>query len=134
MICVSYNPGTVGLVLAQAPGSQLGFPPLQHPTIQAILIRASQVPLVVDNLPVQVDIKRHGFDPWIRRSPRLRKWQHAQYPCLKRFHGQRSPNEAYSPWVWESDRTEHTLESKEARWDGAGRERLLQTGNLLGLG
>jgi len=31
--------------------------------------KASQVALVVKNLPANIEDKRHGFDPWIGKIP-----------------------------------------------------------------
>ena len=52
---------------------------------------ASQVVLVVENLPVSAeDIKRCGFDPWVGKVP----WRRAQQPTPVfspgETHGQRS--------------------------------------------
>ena len=37
-------------------------------------IAASQVALVVKNLPPNAGDVRHGFDPWVRKIPWRRKW------------------------------------------------------------
>ena len=37
--------------------------------------------LVVKNLPDRRH-KRHGFDPWVGKSPWSRKWQPIPYSCL----------------------------------------------------
>ena len=37
-------------------------------------IAASQVALVVKNLPANAGDVRHGFDPWVRKIPWRRKW------------------------------------------------------------
>ena len=57
--------------------------------------------------------KRCGFDPWIRKIPWRRKWQHTPVFFPGEFYGQRSL-EGYSPWGCKgSDTTErlsmHTL-------------------------
>ena len=36
---------------------------------------ASQVVLVVKNLPAKAGDMRHEFDPWVRKIPWRRKWQ-----------------------------------------------------------
>ena len=41
--------------------------------------------------------RRCGFDPWVRRIPWRRKWQHTSVFLPGKFHGQRSPV-GYSPW------------------------------------
>ena len=39
------------------------------------LYPASQVALVVKNLPASVGDRRHGFDTWVRKILWKRKWQ-----------------------------------------------------------
>ena len=57
--------------------------------------------------PIQ-ETQRCGFNPWVRKIPRRRKWQPTPVFLSGRSHGQRS-QEGYSPWGWkESDMTEHT--------------------------
>ena len=53
--------------------------------------------------------KRHGFNPWIGKTPELgRKWQLAPIFLPEKPHRQRSLV-GYSPWGRkESDMTEHT--------------------------
>ena len=52
--------------------------------------------------------KRCGFDPWIRKTPWRRAWQHTPVFLPGESHGQRSLV-GYSPWGRrESDMTEHT--------------------------
>ena len=34
--------------------------------------------------------RRHGFDPWVRKSPWSRKWQPTPVFLPREFHGQRS--------------------------------------------
>ena len=52
--------------------------------------------------------KRHGFDPWVRKIPRRRKWQPTPVFLPGEFHGQRGLA-SYSPWGRkESDTTEVT--------------------------
>ena len=34
--------------------------------------------------------KRHGFDPWVRKIPRRRKWEPAPVFLPAKSHGQRS--------------------------------------------
>ena len=62
------------------------------------LILASQVALVVKNLPANAGVgaKRHGFNPWVRKIPWRRKWQPTPVFLLGKFHGQRSLA-GYSP-------------------------------------
>ena len=51
-------------------------------------------------------IKRPGFNPWVRKFPRGRKWLLTLLFLLGKFHRQRSL-EGYSPWDHkESDMTE----------------------------
>ena len=50
----------------------------------------------------------HGFDPWVRKSPRRRAWQPTAVFMPGKTHGQRSLA-GYSPWSRkELDRTEAT--------------------------
>jgi len=44
--------------------------------------------------------RRHGFNPWVGKSPWRRKWQPTPYPCLKK------PMDRGAWWatVWESQR------------------------------
>ena len=58
----------------------------------ALLIqRAFHVALVVRNLPANVgDIKRHEFNPWVRKNPRRRAWQPIPILLPGDCHGQRS--------------------------------------------
>ena len=50
--------------------------------------------------------KRCGFDPWVGKIPRRRKWQSTPVLLLGKFHGQRSLA-GHSPWgCKESDTTE----------------------------
>ena len=66
-----------------------------------------QVVLIVKNLPVKVEDRRHGFDPWVGKNPWRRKWQPTPIFLPGKFHGQRSLV-GYSPWgPKESDWTEH---------------------------
>ena len=46
-------------------------------------MRASQVALVVKNLPNNAGDMRLGFDPWVRKIPWRRAWQRTQYPFLE---------------------------------------------------
>ena len=51
--------------------------------------------------------KRHGFNPWVEKIPRSRKWQPTSVFLPGEFHGQRSL-EGYSPWGGkESDVIDH---------------------------
>ena len=58
---------------------------------------ASQVMLVVKNLPDSARDKRRGFNPWVRKMP----WRRAQQPTPvflpEESRGQRSL-EGYRPW------------------------------------
>ena len=58
---------------------------------------ASQVALVVKNLPVTAGDKRHGFDPWVGKIPWRRKWQPTPVFLPGEFHGQKSLV-GHSPW------------------------------------
>ena len=51
---------------------------------------ASQVALVVKNLPVSVGDTRHGFDPWVGKIPWRRAWQSTPVFLAGEFHEQRS--------------------------------------------
>ena len=42
-------------------------------------------------------LKRHEFDPWVRKISWRKKWQATPVFLLEKFHGQRSL-EGYSPW------------------------------------
>ena len=66
---------------------------------------ASQVVLVVKNLPAKAGDMRHGFDPWVRKIWR-KTWQST--PGFLPGESQKSL-EGYSPWSFkESDTTEAT--------------------------
>ena len=61
-------------------------------------MRASQVVLVVKNPPTNAgDIKRRGFDPWIRKIPWKKAWQPTPVFLPGKFNGQRSLA-GCSPW------------------------------------
>ena len=62
---------------------------------------------MVINLPANAgDIKRHAFDPWVRKNPWRREWLPTPVFLPKESHGQRSLA-GYSPWGCEqSDTTE----------------------------
>ena len=66
---------------------------------------ASQVMLVVKNLPASARDKRRGFNPWVRKMP----WRRAQQPTLVflpgNSHGQRSLA-GHSPWGLKESDTE----------------------------
>ena len=50
------------------------------------------------NLPVNAgDVKRHGFNPWVRKIPWRRAWQPAPVFLPGKSHGQRSLV-GYGPW------------------------------------
>ena len=51
--------------------------------------RASQVALVVKNLPANAGGKRQGFNPWVRKIPWGRKWQPTPVFLPGKFNGQR---------------------------------------------
>ena len=76
---------------------------------QAKYIGASQVALVVKNLPVSSgDAKGCGFDPQVRKIPWMRAWQPTPVFLPGDCHGQRIL-EGYSQWVHkESDTTKAT--------------------------
>ena len=66
--------------------------------IRRYLERASQVALVVKNLPANTgDHERHRFDPWVGKIPWSRKWQPIPIFLPGESHGQRSLL-GYSPW------------------------------------
>ena len=55
-----------------------------------LTFRASQVVLVVKNLPVSAgDVKRPEFDPWVRKSPWSRKRQPTPVFLSRESHGER---------------------------------------------
>ena len=67
---------------------------------------ASQVALMVKNLPANAGDKRHGFDHWVGKIPWRRAWQPTPIFLPGESHGQRSLV-GYSPWGRkESDTTE----------------------------
>ena len=70
---------------------------------------AFQVVLVVKNPPCQFRrLKRHGFDPWIKKIPWRRAWKPTPVFLPGESQGQRSLV-AYSPWSHkELDGTEET--------------------------
>ena len=51
---------------------------------------ASQVALVVKNLPAKAGDNRCRFDPWARKSPWMRAWQHTPIFIPGESQGQRS--------------------------------------------
>ena len=58
---------------------------------------ASQVVLVVKNLPANAGDVRCGFDSWVRKIPWSRKWQPTPVFLPGNFQGQRSLA-SYHPW------------------------------------
>ena len=51
--------------------------------------------VVKNQLP---SVRRHGFNPWVRKIPGRRKWQPTPHPFLPgTAHGKRSLV-GYSPW------------------------------------
>ena len=70
-------------------------------------VGASQMVRVVKNLPANAgDVKRCGFDPWVRKIPWRREWQPTPVFLPGKSHGQRSLV-GYSSWRGkESDATE----------------------------
>ena len=64
---------------------------------------ASQVVLVVKNVPANAGDMRHGFDPWVGKIPWRRAWQ----PTPLYLHGE-------SPWTEEPDRVQ-SMESQRVR-------------------
>ena len=72
----------------------------------AVAEGASQVVLVVKNLPATSGNVRDGFDPWVRKMPWRRAWQPTPVFLPGESHGKRSLA-GYSPWDRkESDMTE----------------------------
>ena len=64
--------------------------------------------MVKNRLPMQVDVKRPRFDPWVGKMPWRRTWQPIPVFLPGKFHAQRSLV-GYSPWgCKESDTTEAT--------------------------
>ena len=70
--------------------------------------QASQVALVVKDPSANAgDVRRWGFDPWVRKISWRRKWQPTPVSLPGKCHGQRSLV-GYSPWgCKKSDMTEH---------------------------
>ena len=61
-------------------------------------VGASQMVRVVKNLPANAgDVKRCGFDPWVRKIPWRREWQPTPVFLPGKSHGQRSLV-GYSSW------------------------------------
>ena len=58
--------------------------------------------------------KKCGFDPWVRKIPRRRKWQPTPIFLLGKSHGQRSLSGYSLCGHKESDMTEHKLGIKNA--------------------
>ena len=72
----------------------------------ATLSRASQMVLVVKNLPANARDERIWFNPWVRKIPCSRKWQPTLVFLPGKYHGQRRLV-GYSPWGHkESDTTQ----------------------------
>ena len=83
----------LGLLLAQDTGSLVDLTILQ----MCIWHFHIQVVLVVKNWSANVgDVKRYGFDPWVRKIRWSRKWQPTPVFLPGKSHGQRSL-EGYSP-------------------------------------
>ena len=95
---------------------------------------ASQVALVVKNLPANKGDKRHGFKPWVGKIPWRRAWQPTPIFLPGEFHGQRSPGGLQSmgsqsvrhDWVtmcmhthWNPAHGDVTRSSVLACWRGA---------------
>ena len=83
--------------------------------IRRYLERASQVALVVKNLPANTgDHERHRFDPWVGKTFWSRKWQPTPVFLPGESHGERGLA-GYSPWVCKEldmiEVTFHTLTS-----------------------
>ena len=89
-------------------------PDASHRCVRLLFLRtrspkgASQVALVVKNLPANTGDMRLEFDPRIRKIPWRRAWQPTPVFLVGGAHGQRSPA-GYSPQSCkESDTTEAT--------------------------
>ena len=68
------------------------------------MIGASQVALVVKNLPANAGDMRHRFDPWAGKVPWTSSWQPTLVFLPRESHGQKSLT-GYSPrvtknWTW----------------------------------
>ena len=61
-----------------------------HINIYLCISGASQVALVVKNLPANAGDLRRGFDLWVGKIPWRRKWQPTLVLLPGKFHGQRS--------------------------------------------
>ena len=51
---------------------------------------ASQVALLVKNLPASAGDMRHGFDPWVSKLPWRRSWELMEEFLPRESYGQRS--------------------------------------------
>ena len=73
-------------------------------------LQASELALVVKNLPAGAgDVKRHGFDPWVRKFPWRRYGIPLHYSCLGKSYGRERSLVGYNPWCHKgSDTTEAT--------------------------
>ena len=72
---------------------------------------------MVKNLPANAgDIKRHAFDPWVRKNPWRREWLPTPVFLPKESHGQRSLA-GYSPWGAKESATTEQLSIYTVRED-----------------
>ena len=71
-------------------------------------IPASQVVLVVKNVPANAGDMRHGFSPWIGKVPRRKAWEPTPVFLPGESHGQRSLVGCSSQGHKQSDTTETT--------------------------
>ena len=60
--------------------------------------------------------KRHGFNPWVGKTPWSSKWHPIPEFLPGRFHGQRSLA-GYSPWAAKSQTEHSTHTTSEYSWD-----------------
>ena len=92
---------------------------------------------MIKKLPASAGDKRCGFDPWVGKIPRRRKWQPTPVFLPEKSHGKRILV-GYSPWgLKESDATErlrtrmrmrthtHARARARSRADGRGDVRRL---------
>ena len=67
-------------------------------------------------------LRRHGFNPWVRKTFWMRKWQPTPVFLLGKFHGQRTLM-GYSPWGCKMSDTTEWLTPRVEECLGDVRER-----------
>ena len=61
-------------------------------------------------------LKRHRFDPWVRKIPWSKKWQQAPVFLPEKFHGLRNLVD-YSPWGHKESDTTDELNTTQYQWE-----------------